>query len=108
MNVKDLENVEGITCLYLADEEQTLSDLYCGDLLSDVMANAAEGSGLCTIQAHRNTIAVASLLGLSAIILCNNRTPSDDMLEAAASEGISIFTSKTNHYKTALAITQRL
>ena len=79
MNVKDLENVEGITCLYLADEEQTLSDLYCGDLLSDVMANAAEGSGLCTIQAHKNTIAVASLLGLSAIILCNNRTATNSL-----------------------------
>ncbi|HPX28867.1 MAG TPA: iron-sulfur binding hydrogenase [Sphaerochaeta sp.] len=105
MTVKDLNQVEGLKAHHIADEDHAVTDIYCGDLLSDVMANAQEDSALLTIQAHKNTVAVASLLGLSVIILCNNRTPAPDMIEAAESEEISIFSSSANHYKTALAIT---
>ncbi|NLZ76584.1 MAG: iron-sulfur binding hydrogenase [Spirochaetales bacterium] len=105
MTVKDLSRVEGLKAHHIADENQPVKDIYCGDLLSDVMANAQENSALLTIQGHKNTVAVASLLGLSVIVLCNNRIPAADMIEAAESEDISIFSSSANHYRTALAIT---
>ena len=105
MTVKDLSQVEGLKAHHVADGDQAVKDIYCGDLLSDVMANAQEDSALLTIQAHKNTVAVASLLGLGVIVLCNGRTPPSDMIEAAKSEDISIFSSSANHYTTALAIT---
>ncbi len=108
MTVKDLTHISALTAHHIADGEQPIKDIYCGDLLSDVMANALEESALCTIQGHKNTVAVASLLGLSVIILCNNRIPPADMVEAAASEEISIFSSSLNHYKTALELTPLL
>ncbi|MDR2028056.1 MAG: hypothetical protein LBP93_00815, partial [Treponema sp.] len=43
-------------------EDALLSGAYTSDLLSDVMANAKEGGALITIQAHKNTVAVATLV----------------------------------------------
>lgn len=58
-------NFQGLECV------QTLIQKYGGytsDLLSDVMAHIKEDDALITIQAHKNTIAVASLTGASAVI----------------------------------------
>lgn len=64
---------------------------YCSDLLSDVMAHAGPGSVLVTIQAHRNSVAVASLVGMAALVLCNGREAPPDMVEAARAEGLGIY-----------------
>ena len=71
---------------------------YTSDLLSDVMANAKEGGALVTIQAHKNTVAVASLVNISVIIICNSRPLPPDMLEAAKDEGIAVIRVKENQF----------
>lgn len=71
-------------------EETELSGGYTSDLLSDVMAHAKAGQVLITIQAHRNTVAVASLVGAPAILICNGRPLPEDMMEAAREEGIAL------------------
>ena len=75
-----------------------LSSAYTSDLLSDVMANAKEGGALITIQAHKNTVAVSSLVNISVIIICNSRPLPDDMLEAAKDENIAIIRTKENQF----------
>jgi hypothetical protein len=72
-----------------ADRE--ISAGYSSDLLSDVMANAKADGVLVTVQAHKNAVAVASLVGLSAILVCNSRPLPDDMIAAARSEGVAVF-----------------
>jgi hypothetical protein len=67
-----------------------ISGGYTSDLLSDVMAHADEGCALITIQAHTNTVAVASHADLPAIIVCNERPVSEDMLAAAVENRITI------------------
>ena len=69
--------------LYEGNEAGDVSGGYTSDLLSDVMAHAEEGSILITIQAHKNTVAVAVLKDLAAILVCSNRPVDEDMLEAA-------------------------
>ena len=71
MNVEELAAVKEFETVYIADKEAEIRDGYCGDLLSDVMANAPASSVLMTIQAHKNTIAVASLVGITALVICN-------------------------------------
>ncbi len=71
---------------------------YTSDLLSDVMGNAEEGSILITIQAHKNSVAVASQLDFPAILVCNNRTAPEDMITAASAEGIAILKTKDNQF----------
>jgi hypothetical protein len=63
---------------------------YASDLLSDVMANSLEGDLWITLQKHVNTIAVAQLNGLCAIVLVNNRKPDPDTMTRAEEMGIPI------------------
>lgn len=91
MKVSDLSAKFGFECVYPADGEAPVSDAYASDLLSDVMAKAADDSALITIQAHKNTIAVASLVGIRAIVVCNERPIPDDMVEAARAESVAVY-----------------
>ena len=79
-------------------EDKELSGAYTSDLLSDVIANAKDGGALITIQAHKNTVAVATLVNISVIVICNSRPMPDDMLEAAKDEGIAVILSNENQY----------
>ncbi|MDR0475179.1 MAG: hypothetical protein LBH43_16090 [Treponema sp.] len=79
-------------------EDAELSGAYTSDLLSDVMANAKDGGALITIQAHKNTVAVATLVNISVIIICNKRPLPGDMLEAAKDEGIAVILTGENQY----------
>jgi len=91
MNISDLSAKFGFEAIFPAEDTTAIVDAYTSDLLSDVMAKAVEGSALITIQAHKNTIAVASLIGIRAIIICNARPVPDDMVQAARDEAIAIF-----------------
>lgn len=71
---------------------------YASDLLSDVMAHAPADSVLVTIQAHTNTIAVATLAGIRAVVVCNNRAVPDDMLAAAREKRIAIWRTAENQF----------
>ena len=50
---------------------------YCGDLLSEVMANAPIGCAWLTIQVHQNIVAVAVLREMAAVILTGGNTPDE-------------------------------
>ncbi|MBN1104409.1 MAG: serine kinase [Deltaproteobacteria bacterium] len=66
---------------------------YCGDLLSDVMANSTVGGVWLTIQSHQNIVAVGVLRELAAIILVNGRNPDEDTKNKADEEGIPLLLS---------------
>jgi hypothetical protein len=74
---------------------------YCGDLLSDVMANADKGSVWLTMQGHQNIVAVGVLRELAAIILVNGRIPDEDTKAKAEAEGIPILLSPLPAYRLA-------
>lgn len=76
-----------------------ISGGYTSDLLSDVMANAKSGDALITIQAHRNTVAVASLVGIAAVVICNAREIPPEMAQAARDEGIGIASTSASQFE---------
>lgn len=100
MNIRDIVEPLGATIVQGQFEDRNIQGAYTSDLLSDVMANAKEGGALITIQAHKNTVAVASLVNISVIIVCNNRPIPEDMIEAAREEGIAILQTKENQFIT--------
>ncbi len=96
MKVSDLGGVFGFEAVHSASGDAAITDGYTSDLLSDVMAKASDDSVLVTIQAHKNSVAVASLVGIRAIVICNARPVPADMIDAAAAEDIAIYrTDKT-------------
>jgi len=98
MIISELETRLGYRCVQSAYNDAPLAAGYTSDLLSDVMAHAEEGSVLVTIQAHRNAIAVASMTGIAAMVVCNSRPLPDDMMEAARDEHIAVFLTDKNQF----------
>ena len=96
--VKDL-NLEVATGEKGLDQEITGG--YCGDLLSDVMANATSGALWFTIQSHQNIVAVAVLKDLSAIVLVNGRHADEDTIAKAEEEGVPILLSPLSAFSLA-------
>ena len=81
--------------------DREVTGAYCGDLLSDVMANSTRGAVWLTIQSHQNIVAVAVLKELAGIILVNNHIPDEETKAKAEDEGIPIFSSPLRSYELA-------
>ena len=107
MKISELETL-GFTCLQDEFADVDLAGGYTSDLLSDVMANLKEGQALITIQAHKNTLAVASLSGAAAVIFCHGRAVADEVVEAAAAEGVALFSTPDNQFEATVKLARAL
>jgi hypothetical protein len=90
MTIREAAAALGAEIIQGEFEDTGLTGAYTSDLLSDVIANAKDGGALITIQAHKNTVAVATLVNITLIVVCNSRPVPEDMIEAARDEGIAI------------------
>ena len=79
---------------------------YASDLLSDVMGHCGDESALITIQNHLNTIAVCTLAGIEAIVVCHNRPIPPDMAEAAKREGVALVTTPLSQFAASVALAE--
>ncbi len=79
-------------------QDQDVTSAYASDLLSDVVGNAQAGTLLITIQVHRNIVAVASLVGLSAVVIVHDRRPDDDVLAAARENNVNLLAAPCTAY----------
>ena len=78
--------------------ERQVTGGYASDLLSCVIKGATKDSVWVTLQSHLNVVAVASLLGLSGIIITEGNRPDLETLGRAESEGVVLMvTSKTTY-----------
>jgi predicted transcriptional regulator len=99
MKIREAARIIDAEVLQGAFEDIDLVGAYTSDLLSDVMANATAGEALVTIQAHKNTVAVAGLVGVPAILICNGRPVPEDMITAARDEGIALLRTNRNQFQ---------
>ncbi|MDR1466322.1 MAG: hypothetical protein LBI40_01710 [Treponema sp.] len=100
MTITEIAAALGAEIVHNEFSDIEVTGAYTSDLLSDVMANAKDGGALITIQAHKNTVAVATLVNISVIIICNTRPLPDDMLSAAKDEGIAVIRTRENQFTT--------
>lgn len=95
MNVNDLMD---LNVFKLHTNENTMKNefngVYCGDLLSMVMANAEEENCFITVQNNINSIAVSVLVEMKVIIFVHNLLPTDEMIKKANEENICLLNSK--------------
>ena len=74
---------------------------HCGDLLSDVIANAAKGSVWLTVQGHPNIVAVAVLKDLAAVVIASGHRPDKETCDKADAEGIPLLRWQGNVFELA-------
>lgn len=99
MTVREL--MEKINIQLIAGEEgldEEIKGGYIGDLLSFVMAHAREKEVWITIQGHINAIAVAVMVGASAVILAEGVVADETMIIKANQEGIPLFTTEISSF----------
>ncbi len=72
--------------------DRMVSSGYCGDLLSEVISHAGNGSVWITVQGHQNIVAVAILRDLAAVIIASGNRPDEATCEKAEREGIPLLT----------------
>jgi len=73
---------------------------YASDLLSCVMARARAGNIWVTLQAHANVVAVASLLGLAAVIITEGVQPDPVTCQKAQAEGVLLLSTPRTTFAT--------
>ncbi len=94
------EIIEGCSLqkiVFHSDEE--IEAGYCGDLMSDVIANASGDSIWVTVQAHKNSIAVALIKDIKAIIFTNNVEINQEVIEKAKEESIALLGTEKNSFQ---------
>lgn len=98
MQIVELARQLSAEAVELPDPSAEVREAYTSDLLSDVMAHAPADSVLITSQAHLNTVAVATLAGIRAILLAHGRQAPEDMRAAARRERIALLRSNENQF----------
>ena len=99
MHVSDLAAKFNFTVAAGKDNlEREVTGGHCGDLLSEVMANAPNGCVWMTIQIHQNIVAVAVLKEMAAIILTGGNLPDEGTRQKADAEKIPILLSDERTY----------
>jgi serine kinase of HPr protein (carbohydrate metabolism regulator) len=76
-----------------------LNNGYVSDLLSDVLANSEENDLWITLQLHPNIVAIASMKGLSGIVIINGREPEDETVKKAEEKGVPIVVSRMTAFE---------
>jgi len=105
MNFQDITaKVSGT--VVVDNPDANINFAYASDLLSDVMGHCGDESVLITIQNHLNAIAVCTLAGIEAVVICNGRPVPDDMKDAAEREGIGIITTPLSQFATSVALAE--
>ena len=101
-------DLSALPCLELLtpqmSEENEICDIYCGDLLSDVLSCAKESSVWITVQSHKNVAAVASMAKIACIVLSKSAISDKEMLNLCCKEKIAVFQSSKDTFLTAVAI----
>ncbi len=72
-----------------------------GDLLSEVMASAKQNSIWVTVQSHVNIVAVATIAGIRAIVLCNDHRYSEETIAKAEQEGLCLLRTSRSPFEVA-------
>lgn len=101
MNLQEIMQTIDLTLLTnKKDHSQTqVSNAYCADLLSCVMAGAKHQSVWITLQSHNNIVAVAALLDLAAIIITEGAQPDQETIDKANEEGITLLSTSLKSFE---------
>jgi hypothetical protein len=107
MIIKDVFNPNYHLCTEAETHTRRFSGVYTSDLLSRVIKNAQPDALLITTINHITTIATASMVDLSGIILCENQQPTQDMIKRSEAAGIALIRTSLKSHEVIIDLYQR-
>lgn len=108
MTVYELSQNSQFNVLCLPDPEREINGVYIGDLLSWVMGKAEADNAWITIMSNINVVAVASLSDVSCVLLAEDVTLDNEVLNTAKQKGINILSTALSAYDAAVKISGML
>lgn len=81
--------------------DEPLAGGYVSDLLSHVMGQAKAGQVWVTMQGHQNIVAVASLVGLGAVIVAGGIEPEEQTIAKARDQEVALCKTQLSTYDVA-------
>lgn len=108
MNIAQLAEALGWETLTMPEPELQVTGGYTGDLLSWVMGRAREGDVWVTIMTNRNIMAVATLAGVSAVVVSEHAEIEQDIIRLAEEQGINLLRADAPSFETVIAIGKQL
>jgi hypothetical protein len=91
MRLKQVIEELGLCPLHLLNEDEAeVTEAYCGDLLSDVLAHTKPNTIWFTIQGHVNVVAVAQLRDIVCVVLVNGVAPDPQTMAKARTQGVNL------------------
>ena len=103
MKLEALQNLLGARVL-CGTASGGFEGVYTGDLLSRAMSRVEAGCAWVTIMANINVVAVANLTEPAVIILAEDVTMQQDVLDAAEANGVLVMTTPMSAYEICCAI----
>ena len=94
-----IEKLELIVVAETGALDETMSGGYVSDLLSHVMGQAKAGQIWVTMQGHQNIIAVASLVGLAAVIVAGGVEPEEQTVVKARDQEVVLCKTNLSTYE---------
>ena len=104
MTVETLIQSLALTSFHTEEAQRSVTGVYCGDLLTWVMANAPADGVWLTIMSNVNVAAVASLTDVSCVILTEGVEPDAHLLARAQTQGINLLGTPLSTYECAIRL----
>ncbi len=99
MTAADLISYLNLKTVNLANGESEVTGVYVGDLLSRVMSNAGRKNAWITVITSPAVLAVASISGLSCVIIAEDSDFDDNFVKTANDKKINVFSSSLSAYE---------
>jgi len=100
MKVGEIVQLLSLTNItHSGDLETEIKGGYTSDLLSNVMGQAKPGMIWVTMQGHHNVVAVASLIGLAAVIITGGTKIEADTITKAEENELTVFSTNMSSYE---------
>ena len=104
MTVYELATTCQFNILCCPEPEREINGAYIGDLLSWVMGRAREDNVWITIMSNINVVAVASLSDVACVLLAEDVTLEEDVLNTAKAKGINVLSTSLSSYDAAIKV----
>ena len=104
MKISEIANRLGWEILAMPDPDMEVTGGYVGDLLSWVMGRAKAGNVWITIMTNRNIMAVATLAGVSAVVVTERAQIDEEIIALAREQEINLLRTDLPSFETACAV----
>lgn len=104
MKISEMAQILGWEVLAMPDPDMEVTGGYAGDLLSWVMGRAKAGNAWVTIMTNRNILAVATLAGVSAVVVTERAEIDEEIVKLALAQDINLVRTELPSFETACAV----